>query len=341
MRFLTPLVILAACFALICNSNVVQAAEERTIAGRLIFENSNFSCEQQCVVTLLAMGVRPVQTVFAGFGGQFAFRNVPRGDYTIKIDIDGFGTVSQAIRDYDAGFSVNIFIPLARQTTIGASGPVAASSTGTAPNVVDVTELPGQYPKKAVSFFEKGRKSLKKNKTSEAVQYFESAVQLAPNFYAAHNQLGVAYRVAGRMDDAEREFMRANEINAKGLEPLLNLTALYIDRKDHDKAVKFGEQAVQADSRSALAFFNLGIALYHVSQLEQSETALKRAVDLAPKMGEVRLMLANVYLKLNQYDNTLEQLNIYIAENPKGARVKDAVEMRDQLMQARAAAGLP
>jgi tetratricopeptide (TPR) repeat protein len=335
MRFLNAPVILAACFALIFNSNALKAAEERTISGRLIFENSTFSCEQQCVVTLLAMGVRPVQTVFAGFGGQFAFSNVPRGEYTIKIDIDGIGTVSHAIRDYDAGFSVNIFIPLARQS---ASAPATVSSTGT--HVVDITELPEQYPKKAVSFFEKGRKSLKKNKTSEAVQYLESAVQLAPNFYAAHNQLGVAYRAAGRVDDAEREFVRANEINAKGLEPLLNLTALYLERTEHEKALKIAEQAVQADSHSALAFFNLGAALYHVSQMEQSETALKRALDLAPKMAEVRLMLANVYVKLNQYDNTLEQLNIYIAENPKGAKLQEAVEMRDQLMHARAA-GLP
>jgi tetratricopeptide (TPR) repeat protein len=283
------------------------------------------------------MGVRPVQTVIAGFGGQFAFQNVPRGDYTIKIDIDGFGTLNYALRDYDAGFSVNIFVPLARQST-GSPGSATASSTGT--HVVDITELPQQYPKKAVSFFEKGRKSLKKNKTNEAMQYFESAVQLAPNFYAAHNQLGIAYRTAGRLDDAEREFLRAHEINTKGLEPLVNLTGLYLERNEHEKAVKMGEQAVQADSRSALAFFNLGAALYHVSQLEQAETALKRALDLAPKMGEVRLMLANVYLKMNQYDSTLEQLNMYIAENPKGVKRQEAVQMRDQLMHAKAA-GLP
>jgi hypothetical protein len=52
-------------------------------------------------------------------------------------------------------------------------------------------------------------------------------------------------------------------------------------------------------------------------------------------MGTVRLMLANVYLKLRRYDNTLEQLNAYIAENPKGQQIGDAVQMRDRLLQVK------
>src|SRR6185369_17040079 len=112
----------------------------------------------------------------------------------------------------------------------------------------------------------------------------------------------------------------------------LNLTTLYLAENEPDRAVTTGEQAVKTNSSSASAFFSLGIALYRAAQLDRAETAFKRALDLAPKMGNIRLMLANVYLKLRRYDKTLDQLNSYIAENPKGQQTQAAVHMRDQLL---------
>jgi superkiller protein 3 len=191
-----------------------------------------------------------------------------------------------------------------------------------------------QYPKKAVSDFEKGTELRKKKQDERAIKYFQDAVDLAPNFYEAHNQLGIAYRDTGRKDDAEREFLRAHELNSNAVEPLLNLAALYIDENDAPRAVSVGEQAVKANSHSAPAFFALGVALYKAAQLDRAEDALKKALDLAPKMASVRLALANVYLKLRRYDSTMEQLNAYITENPKGPLTHEAIEMRDQLLQA-------
>ena len=82
------------------------------------------------------------------------------------------------------------------------------------------------------------------------------------------------------------------------------------------------------------------MALFKAAQLDRAETALKRALDLAPRVGDIRLMLANVYLKLNLFDNTVDQLNRYIKENPDGKRVKEAAALRDQLL-AQNAAGRP
>ena len=98
------------------------------------------------------------------------------------------------------------------------------------------------------------------------------------------------------------------------------------------------EEAVKANSHSAPAFLNLGIALYKAAMPDRAEVALKRALELAPKMASVRLMLANVYLKLHRYDNVLEQLNTYVAENPRGEQLKAVTQMRDELLKAKEAA---
>jgi len=326
MRFLRVSAILFASVLMVCNSNFVEGAAPRSISGRLMFDNASFSCEFQCQVTLLASGVRPVQTAFVDIGGRFTFNNIPPGLYTVRVEIEGFETVNQQVEAGDVS-EVNVLIPLVRKN----------ASTSKNSNVVDVSEFLGRYPKKAVSYFEKGNQSLKKGKTDEAVRYFKNAVELAPNFYEAHNQLALSYKEAGQLDDAEREFVTAHELNASAVEPLLNLTDIYLHRNETELAVTTGEQAVQANSHSAPAFFSLGVALYKADELDRAETALKRAFFLDPKMAPVRLMLANVYLKLHRYDSTLEQLERYIAENPKGRQIQDAMRMRDELVQANAA----
>jgi Flp pilus assembly protein TadD len=324
MRFLKASGVLTAVFVLLFNPNPIRAASDLPISGRLIFEAADFTCDHQCTVTLLASGVRPMQTVIADLGGRFAFNPVPRGQYSIRVDIEGFEPITQPIDSLDANRDVNIVISLVRKTTQTSSGR----------NVVNIAEFQERYPKKAVSYFEKGSDLLKKKKNDEAVKQFKNAVELAPTFYEAHNQLGIAYREAGRLEDAEREFLLAHELNSTNVEPLLNLTTLYLAEDEPDRAVTTGEQAVKANSSSASAFFSLGVALYKAAQLDRAETALKRALDLAPKMGNVRLMLANVYLKLRRYDRTLDELDKYIAENPKGEQIKEAQQMREQLTAA-------
>jgi tetratricopeptide (TPR) repeat protein len=324
MRLLKASVLLAVIVALF-ESTALEAAAAQSITGRLIFEDSRFNCEQQCIVTLLSMGVRPVQTVLADFSGRFTFEGVPQGSYAVRIDIDGFETVNHPLHELD--IAVNIIVPLMRKR--------AAGAFTTDSHVVDVAEFFDRYPRQAVSFFEKGIESQNKKKNDQAMKYFEDAVSIAPSFYQAHNQLGVAYLEAGRVEDAEREFLKAHELNVKGVEPLLNLINLYLEQNDPKAAVRIGEEAVRANAQSGPASFGLGIALYRAGEMERSEAALKRALDLAPRLGKIRLMLANVYVRMQRYDDTLLQLDTYIAENPKGDQLEEARSMRDRLVAAK------
>jgi tetratricopeptide (TPR) repeat protein len=315
-----PLVVLPILVSFL-NINSMQASQRgQTVSGRLIFDNG-FLCDH-CVVTLLANGIRQVGTTVADLSGHFTFQNIPRGNYTIHLELDGFEEVNQAV---DAeGIDANVIVTLVRKRQ-AAGGPA---------QVVNVTEFTESYPKKAVSYFEKGESAFQRKKYDEAVRDFKQALELAPTFYQAHNELGRTYRDSGRMDEAEKEFVAAHELNSTGMAPLLNLTSLYLDENDPERAVKTGEEAVKLNSHYAPAFFSLGVALYKTSRLDRAEMALRRALELAPKMPSVRLMLANVYLKLHRYDNMLDQLNSYIAENPHGDQLPEAQHMRDEVMKA-------
>lgn len=329
MRFVNAVVVLTASVVLLFNANPSRAAAaDHSISGRLIFENAEFSCDR-CSATLLASGGRPMSTVYVDTSGHFTFSNVPRGSYTIYAEIEGFEDVNQPVENADSALEASVSIMLVRKRSV--------KLTSAGGNVVNISEFLERYPKKAVSYFEKGSDSLKRKKNDEAIKYLRNAVELAPTFYEAHNQLGIAYRDAGRIDDAEIEFIKAHELNSTGVDPLLNLTTIYLDEGKPERAVTASEEAVKANSRSAPAFFSLGIALYKAAMPDRAEAALKRALELAPKMANIRLMLANVYLKLRRYDSTLDQLDHYIAENPKGEQIQAAQQMRGQLLKAKEA----
>ena len=181
MRFLKSSVVLPAFLVLLSYPSLFQAAEvEKSILGRLIFENGDFPCDR-CAVTLLANGVRPVATAVADLSGHFIFNHIPGGSYTIHLELEGFETVDEPINTFEAAFGPETVITLNRKS---AAAPKSDA-------VVNVSEFLERYPKKAVSLFEKGADSLKRKKNSEAEKYFEQAVELAPTFYEAHNQLGI------------------------------------------------------------------------------------------------------------------------------------------------------
>ena len=178
------------------------------------------------------------------------------------------------------------------------------------------------------------------------MKLLEDAIKLAPNFFHARNNLGILYQGLKRYPDAEREFKRSHELNVKSDRPLVNLGSLYIEEsnlKQSDEATKgkFLDQALDAleeatklNPRSAMGYFLLGQANYRSEFLEEAEIAFKKAHALDPRMSVARLMLANVYVKLQKWDDVIENLDEYLKENPKAADRASVEQMRARIVKS-------
>jgi Tfp pilus assembly protein PilF len=323
MKFWKP----AAGFALLfmLQTGLAEQANRPQITGRILFPYSGQPCDS-CQVSLESATV-PVDTALTDSVGNFKFYDLRPGTYMLHIVVDGFEEVEMRIDVGPTGGAAPATIFLT------AKSPIRAEYKSGAP-ILDVSELNGKYPKKAVDLCNKAAKSREKGDVRAAASELEEATRIAPNFYQAHDDLGKVYVADGRLDDAEHEFLTAKRLNDSSAEPLIQLTSLYIDRGQAELAVQTGEEAVRKDSRSASAFYGLGLALYRISRLDSAEDVLKNALTLAPAAAQVRLLLANVYLKQKDWKDLRVQLDSYLAENPNGPERAAVEKMRSQLPPA-------
>jgi tetratricopeptide (TPR) repeat protein len=285
-----------------------------------MFQNYNSPCDR-CEVRLESHGI-PVGTVFSDSVGNFTFTGLRAGVYTVKVELQGFEAVEQNVEVSQFFQGTALIMLSAKPVSVGQSDNQ---------HVVHLSSFMNQYTKEAVELFKKADKNARKGKSAEAMTQLEQAVAIAPDFYHAHNYLGLLYKAEGRFTDAEKEFESAKTLNNSSAEPWINLSGLYIDDGRPELAIETGQEAVKRDSRSAPAFFNLGLAFFKVSKFLPAQEALQIALQLAPKMAPARLALANVFLRLKNFTALREQLNRFLAENPKASERASVEDLLRQI----------
>lgn len=315
-------------------------AESRvTISGRLIATSR--LPERTIEIRLEGQSSERAGFAYTDGAGEFTFRDIsinPDQFYYIVANVDGFKPVRERL-DYGRDLS---FAP---RVTIFLEPEVALSKAdGKGGSVVGVKQLTARIPDKAVDEYKKALKDSTAGNYGKAVERLERAIQLAPDFYEAQNNLGAQYLRAQRHADAEKAFEHARDLNPEAAEPMLNLGTLHYQqgeiqsdaRKEEaaaafGKAVEFLEEAIRRNPALASAHHYLGAALYKTGSYERAESTLRRALDLDSKLVEAELMLVNVYTRQNRFDEAVRQINSYLERNPKAPQRASLEKIKQQI----------
>src|SRR5215813_513813 len=340
--FLSAVFLLTSAFGLgqVPNNSQRNRVEDYAIRGKIVIANQH-DFDQRIEVRLEKSALQTIQTTYTDSSGNFEFRNLAPGTYYVSVTLEGYEPVHQLVEIFNSfgNFSVTIF--LNKPAVEVRDRPFGLDAAD--PDIVDVNQMKENFPKKAVQDYEKALEEKQKGRLESAVKLLEEAIQLAPKFFHAHNNLGILYQSLKRYPDAEREYKRSHQLNVKSERPLVNLGSLFIEqsslqRSDReaggkllDQALDSLEEAVKLNPRSALGYFLLGQANYRSDFLEEAEAAFKKAHDLDPRISAARLMLANLYVKMEKWDDVLEQLDAYLKENPKAVDRASVEQMRERI----------
>jgi len=226
------------------------AAEISIVRGQLLTPANEF-------VQGLVIGIEEVSShvqtaqVDVRNDGSFEFRDIPAGDYMLRVT-DGRGlTVCQqfvTIQDH----MPNLEVRMPKRESVRGGGRSAT---------VSVTELMHPPQRKALQAFQKALRLSSAGKYDDAVSELEKAIRISPEFAAAHANLAVQHFRLGRFEEAASESAHAIRIGGPDPLYLCNLAMAQARLHRFAEAEKSAREAVRLDSGYIKANLILGSIL--------------------------------------------------------------------------------
>jgi tetratricopeptide (TPR) repeat protein len=90
-------------------------------------------------------------------------------------------------------------------------------------------------------------------------------------------------------------------------------------------------RALQLNPDAAFAHYLLGVAYYRAGMYEDAEDSLLQAHQLENRLSIARLVLAEVYIQIQELPAALTQLRAYLDENPDASNVSQVRHVSSQL----------
>jgi tetratricopeptide (TPR) repeat protein len=207
--------------------------------------------------------------------------------------------------------------------------------------LVDVAEFIDDYPKRVLQEYEQALEDARRGNAASAISRLEEVIKAVPEFYAAHQNLGILYQRHRRFREAEREYHAARALNPRSAAPLVNLGGLFVDeaggssfqgRVDRsllNNALEHLQEALKLQPASSLAHYLSGVVYFQTAFYEEAEDHFQQALSGGRNMGFVRLAIANVHIRLQEWDAVVIQLDRYLRDHPFARNRDEVRRVRD------------
>jgi serine/threonine protein kinase/TolB-like protein len=161
----------------------------------------------------------------------------------------------------------------------------------------------------------------------KAIEYFNQAIQLDPNYALAYAGLAESYALLGFTQPPGEQMPRAREAVKHALAIDDNLSdahlilALVLERYDWDWAAADREyrRAIELNLRMGWAHSLYSLYLMRMEEWDKSVQEAQKGVELEPDMVATRINFGWVYFGRHDDDRAIEQLNLALAMNENSA----------------------
>lgn len=244
-----------------------------------------------------------------GFDGSFKFRKLLQGAYVLIVAVPGQGEMRQTIEIGPTLADRNGIVREVIKFT-----PVSSPDQ---PEVIQKSQL--AIPKKAREELQRSLEAMGKNDVERAKVHLSTALDLAPHYAAAWNQLGVIAYQTGDFPAAEKHFRRALDEDPGAYWALVNLGGALLAVGKDSESLEINQRAVKRAPDDALAQSQLGKSYFRLGDYEKAETHLRQAKALDPRhFSSPQLELADLYYIQSRHEERTRELEEYLRYHPDG-----------------------
>ncbi len=164
-----------------------------------------------------------------------------------------------------------------------------------------------------------------RGRLDEALSHYKQALQLNPNSAEAHSNTGVALREKGRLDESIDHFWRAIQLAPSMADAHNNLGLILEERGNSEGAIKHYSEAVKHDPYLAEAYFNMGNALKKKGLILESIEYFGKALRLDPEMYEALVNLGNVLADQKRFKEALSHYSKALSIQPENPEIHNNI----------------
>jgi tetratricopeptide (TPR) repeat protein len=283
----------------------------------------------------------PIGSAYCDDQGRFGFYNLVGNQYRISVTDDAYEPASETTEVNPATSSVNwVQITLVPRAN-GKKDPLPGRVEGSNPYLVDPAEYYRKFPKKTLKEFDKGVEADHRGKTEDAIQHYEKALSYSPDFYPAHDKLGLVYLGRQNFEAAQPQFEAALKANQNDAQAYFNLANLLLLTQRYPDAEREIEEGLQRRPDSAFGHFLQGSVYWRTGRPELAEKSLQSALQLDPKMSQAYLQLVNLYLQQKRTPEAIAELEAYLKAFPDSPLSSKARETLKRLQGEASASAKP
>ncbi len=148
---------------------------------------------------------------------------------------------------------------------------------------------------KVQGFVARGTEYSDAGKYNEAIIEFKNALQIDPNFAAAHEGLATAYLKSDQLMEGYWELSETVRLDPDNIDARLTYATLSLAAKRNEDALAQAEAIVKLDPNSGPGHLLLGQAYANLDRWDEVAVPLERAVELQPDDASYRVVLATYY----------------------------------------------
>ncbi|MEK6299373.1 MAG: carboxypeptidase regulatory-like domain-containing protein [Acidobacteriota bacterium] len=308
-------------------------AQSNTLRGKV--RSTSGITVNNAIVELKAGGGGMIGQTVTRNDGDFAFSNLPSGEYEVEVTVAGFETAVQMTR-----FNTPAPMNFAEVVNIEVIIRPRADAILAAPG----TSFTQDVPKPARTFFEKGMSRLREGKSDEGIAMLREAIEAFNDYFNAHFQLGRELFRLNKNNEALEEFERARQINERQDAVYFMFGMVMLRQQKFALAQRAFQEASSINGNSPASHFYRGQALVElalrtadetqrIADLSDAEKELKRAWELSNgRLSSVYLQRARICERRGNREAAARELEEYLKAEPEA---KNASAIRAAITRLR------